>query len=413
MHFGCSYIPTQGAPAHWFCRKPPTPPIVWPKGVESIVMRNDIEPRPLRIGVVAPAWFPIPPSGYGGIEWMVYWLVEGLVDLGHDVTLIAAGQNNTRARFIQTFEQPPSLRLGESFPDAVHTARAAKALSTLDLDVVHDHSFLGPLHAIGRSIPTIITAHGPVDGEVGDYYKAVSDNVELVAISGFQRRKAPHLPWAGMVYNGIPVKEYPFSSVKEDYVLFLGRLSPEKGAALAIDAAKEAGVRIVIAAKCNEPLELEYLETEIKPRLGPGVDYIGEANQQRKKDLLANARCLVFPIQWDEPFGIVMIEAMACGTPVIALPGGSVDEVIADGKTGVICRDATLLPAAIRRAGELDAAGCRAHVERHFDISRMVSGYVDVYRKAIDACDANVSLVNELSLTQLEAGSSRQLPSIR
>lgn len=377
-------------------------------------MLNDIEPRPLRIGVVAPAWFPIPPSGYGGIEWMVYWLVEGLAELGHDVTLIAAGPNKTKARFIQTFKEPPSLRLGESFPDAVHTARAAKALASLDLDVVHDHSFLGPLHASGRPTPTIITAHGPVDGEVGDYYKAVSDNVELVAISGFQQHKAPHLPWAGMVYNGIPVKEYPFSPDKQDYVLFLGRLSPEKGAALAIDAAKAAGIRIVIAAKCNEPLELEYLETEIKPRLGPGVEYVGEADQQMKKILLANARCLVFPIQWDEPFGIVMIEAMACGTPVVALPGGSVEEVIADGKTGIICADASELPAAIRRASDLDAAGCRAHVQAHFDISRMVSGYLDVYRRAILVSDANrISVVNELSLTQLEARSSRQLPSVR
>ncbi|HVF12663.1 MAG TPA: glycosyltransferase, partial [Actinomycetota bacterium] len=128
----------------------------------------------------------------------------------------------------------------------------------------------------------------------------------------------------------------------------------------------------------------------------------------------ANARCLVFPIQWDEPFGIVMIEAMACGTPVVALPGGSVEEVIADGKTGFICADASELPAAISRAGELDAAGCRAHVQAHFDISRMVSGYVDVYRKAIVVSDGNrISLVNELSLTQLEARSSRQLPSVR
>lgn len=375
---------------------------------------NDIEPRPLRIGVVAPAWFPIPPSGYGGIEWMVYWLVEGLVDLGHDVTLIAAGPSNTRARFIQTFEQAPSLRLGESFPDAVHTARAAKALASLDLDVVHDHSFLGPLHAIGRRFPTIITAHGPVDGEVGDYYKAISENVELVAISGFQQRKAPHLPWAGIVHNGIPVAEYPFTSVKEDYVLFLGRLSPEKGAALAIDAARAAGIRIVVAAKCNEPLELEYLEKEIKPRLGPGVEYVGEADQQTKKDLLANAKCLVFPIQWDEPFGIVMIEAMACGTPVIALPGGSVDEVIADGKTGMICADARELPAAITRAVGFDAAVCRTHVETNFDISKMVSGYVDVYKRAIAASDTkHISLVSDLSLTQLEASSPRQRPSIR
>ena len=292
----------------------------------------------LRVAVVAPPWFTIPPDGYGGIEAMVHWLVEGLVARGHQVTLIGAGDCRTSAvRFLQTYEEPPVALMGTPFPEIVHALQADEHLQELDVDVVHDHSMGGPLTARARRIPTVLTAHGPVTGELGECYRLLSRHHPMVAISEAQRAMGPHLPWAGTVYNAIPVDEYPFETEKDDFVLFLGRISPEKAPDLAIKAARAAGRRIVVAAKCNEPAEHAYFEQRVRPLLGPDAEWYGHATTEEKKKLLARASALVFPIQWDEPFGIVMVEAMACGTPVVALRAGSVPELVVDGLTGYIC----------------------------------------------------------------------------
>jgi glycosyltransferase involved in cell wall biosynthesis len=207
----------------------------------------------------------------------------------------------------------------------------------------------------------------------------------MVAISESQRAKGPHLPWAATVYNAIPVDEYPFETEKDDFVLFLGRMSPEKAPDLAIEAALAAGRRIVVAAKCNEPPEHRYFKERVAPLLGPDAEWFGHASTEEKKKLLSRASCLVFPIQWEEPFGIVMVEAMACGTPVVALRAGSVPEVVADGLTGYICDRPGELPAAIQRTGALDPAACRQRVVDCFDVPDMVQGYETVYRRAIAA----------------------------
>jgi glycosyltransferase involved in cell wall biosynthesis len=334
--------------------------------------------------MIAPPWFEVPPQGYGGIELMVYWLVNGLCARGHDVTLIAAGRNHTPARFLQTFSEPPSLRLGESPPDVLHAARAARALERLDVDLVHDHSLAGPLLAEARAIPTVVTAHGPVDGEMAEYYRNLSPTVMLVAVSDSQRRIAPDLPWIRTVHNAVRVQEYPFSDAKEDFVLFLGRMGPEKGAHVAIDAARLAGARLIVAGRCQEPVERRYFEEEIVPRLGPGIDWVGQIDVKRKKELLSKARCLIFPIQWEEPFGMVMVEALSCGTPVVALDRGSVPEVVENGVTGVICRDLRELAEGIERAGSIDSAACRASARSRFDVEAMVAGYEDAYRRALE-----------------------------
>jgi glycosyltransferase involved in cell wall biosynthesis len=334
----------------------------------------------LRIGIVAPPWYPIPPQGYGGIEWMIYWLAEGLVARGHEVTVIGAGGSQTSANFIPTYEDPPFKRIGESLPEVLHALAAAEALDDLRVDVVHDHCLAGPLTAARRRVPSVLTAHGPLDGEVRRYYEMLSDSLSLVAISDCQRRKAPGLRWAGMVHNAVPVDEYPFKSRKEDFCLFLGRMNAEKAPELAIEAARRAGYPIVVAAKCNEPPEKRYFEEHVRPLLGPDAHWFGEANTAQKKDLLARARCLVFPIQWDEPFGIVMVEAMACGTPVVALRRGSVPEVVEDGVTGFICDDLGELPWAIVKVDELEPKLCRQHVAEQFDVSNMVEGYEAIYR---------------------------------
>lgn len=346
-------------------------------------MLTNVTGAPLRIAMVAPPWFPIPPRGYGGIEAMVHTLTEGLIARGHEVTLIGAGAYRGAARYLKTYEEAPLERMGEAFPEVVHALLAADHLEALEVDVVHDHCLCGPLTAGWRKAPTVLTAHGPVTGELKAYYRSLSARMGLVAISERQRASGQGLPWLATVYNAIPVDEYPFEAEKEDFCLFLGRISPEKAPDLAIQAARVAGRPIVVAAKCNEPAEKRYFEERVRPLLGRDAEWFGEADSKQKKDLLARASCLVFPIQWDEPFGIVMVEAMACGTPVVALRAGSVPEVVADGVTGFICDEARELPAAINRVGELDPKACRQWVFDRFDVPDMVEGYEAAYRRAL------------------------------
>jgi glycosyltransferase involved in cell wall biosynthesis len=338
---------------------------------------------PLRIAMVAPPWYQVPPDGYGGIEAMVYSLSEELTARGHQVTLIGAGQPAVSGEFRQTYAEPPSSRIGEPIPEVTHALVAAEHLDELDADVVHDHSLAGPLTARGRRSPTVVTTHGPVEGDLAAYYANLGPNVHLVAISEFQRSRAPELPWSGVVHNAIPVGEYPFRADKEDFCLFLGRMNDEKAPHLAIEAARAAGRRLVVAAKCTEPHEKRYFEEHVQPLLGPDAEWFGPADNEQKKDLLARASCLVFPVQWDEPFGLVMVEAMACGTPVVALRRGSVPEVVADGVSGFVCDELAELPGAIERAGEIDPQACRQQVVLRFDVPVMTEGYVAVYRRLV------------------------------
>jgi len=337
----------------------------------------------MRIGIVAPCWFEIPPVAYGGIEWVCAWLVDGLVDRGHDVTLIGAGADKTKAKFISTFKEPPSAKLGEPVPEVLYAAMAGRILKDLNLDIVHDHTLAGPLLALGRATPTVVTAHGPVSGDIGAYFSELRDSIQLVAISDAQRQDAPGLPWAGRVYNGIPVAEYPFQPEKQDYSLFLGRMSPEKGADLAIDASREAGLPIVLAGKRIEPLEKAFFQNFVAPKLEDDTHWIGQVGPERKKDLLGKARCLVFPIRWKEPFGIVMVEALACGTPVVALNNGSVPEVISHGETGYIVDDPEDLAEAIMMADQIDPAACRRRALKFFDTAAMVEGYEAIFQGLI------------------------------
>jgi glycosyltransferase involved in cell wall biosynthesis len=340
--------------------------------------------RTLRIAMVAPPYFLVPPNGYGGVESVVADLVDALVDRGHHVTLIGAGRHGTKAqRFFSTYEQPPSHGLGQPLPEVVHSARVARIVEGLDVDLVHDHTLAGPLLARGRIVPTIVTAHGPVDGEPGLYYEALEDSVELVAISETQRAKAPLLSWVATVTNAISVESFPFNDRKEDFALFLGRFHPEKAPHLAIEAARAAGLSIVLAGKCAEPIEREYFAREVEPRLGADVVVFGPADAVEKRDLLARARCLVFPVLWDEPFGLVMIEAMACGTPVVALRRGSVPEVVVNGRTGLIVDHPEQLAEAVGRVGSIASADCRQHVEEKFGIEGMAAGYEVAYRRAL------------------------------
>jgi len=338
--------------------------------------------------MVAPPWYPIPPQGYGGIEWMMAWLAEALIDRGHDVTIIGVGEQQTRATLIPTFAEPQWPRLGDALVEFVHAAEVDRILddlaADLAVDVVHDHSGAGPLSTRHRNAPTVLTAHGPADHrDLGRYYQLLATDAALVAISHTQRDSAPGLPWAGTVHNAIPVDEFPFQGPKDDFCLFLGRMSPEKAPDLAIKAARAAGCPIVLAAKCNERDEHRYFEQHIRPLLGPDAEWLGEVGTEQKKDLLRRARCLVNPIQWNEPFGIVMVEAMACGTPVVALRNGSAPELVDDAITGFLCDRPSELAWAIVRSDEIEPKLCRQHVADNFDVATMAAKYEAIYRTAI------------------------------
>jgi glycosyltransferase involved in cell wall biosynthesis len=342
------------------------------------------------VALTLPPWFDVPPLAYGGIESLVADLADALVARGHEVVLVGAGVNGTNARFLRTYEVAPSDRVGEALPEVLQAAWMSRYLEELELDIVHDHSLAGPLTAHGRRTPTIVTTHGPCSGEMGSYYRYLSGDVHLVAISESQRRLAPDLNWAGRVHNAIRVAAYPFRTCKEDYLLFMGRFTEEKGAHLAIDAARDAGRRIVLAGKLQEPCERAYFDAEIRPRLGRDAEFVGEADARQKRSLYAGAHCLVFPIAWDEPFGLVMIEAMACGTPVVALRRGSVPEVVRDGITGFVCERPAELPSAIDAVGTIAPQACRRHVARHFDLSTMAAAYEDVYCRLARAASEDV-----------------------
>jgi glycosyltransferase involved in cell wall biosynthesis len=294
-----------------------------------------------------------------------------------------AGQNRTKARFIATYDTPQGARIGEPLPELVHAAAVGEILENLDVDLIHDHTLAGPLLARGRDLPTVHTVHGPVIGEPGEYYRRLGDSVQLVAISDAQRATAPDLNWSATVHNAAHVEDFPYREGKQDWVLFLGRATPDKGMHLAIDAARAVGLPIKLAAKCTEPSERAYFEAEIRPRLGAGVEWLGEVGGETKKELLATARCLLFPICWEEPFGMVMIEAMACGTPVVALRRGSVPEVVSHGTTGLICDHPDELPAALHAIQAIDPAECRKHVLTRFHPDTMAAGYENAYRHAL------------------------------
>jgi len=334
--------------------------------------------------MVAPPYFNVPPAAYGGIETVVADLVDALVARGHKVTLIGAGTHATRAqRFHPTYDVGPAQQLGEAMPEIVHAAKVACILDALDVDVIHDHTMAGPLMARGRLTPTVVTAHGPVHGELGEFYRALADTVKLIAISDAQRSSAPDLAWSATVHNAIRSETFPFRAEKDNYTLFLGRFHPEKAPHLAIDAARAAGMPIVLAGKCSEPIERAYFAREIEPRIGTDVTIYGVADAAAKRRLLAYAACLLFPICWEEPFGLVVIEAMACGTPVVALRRGAVPELIVHGQTGIILDDPDDFPAGIALARQLEPAICRKHVEAGFTVEVMAEGYEAVYRRAL------------------------------
>ncbi|QLY34153.1 glycosyltransferase [Nocardia huaxiensis] len=339
--------------------------------------------------MVVPPYFDTPPKAYGGVEAVVADLVDALVDRGHEVTLLGAGENGTRAqRFVPLWDRIQAERLGDPFPEVVHALKVRRALERLAVgdgfDLVHDHTFAGVLNLPAYrdlGLPLVITVHGPVDGDPYIYYSELGDDAHLVAISDRQRRNAPDLNWVGRVHNALRVEDWPFRAEKEDYALFLGRFTECKAPHLALEAAHAADLPLILAGKCAEPPEVKYFDSAVRPLLTERDTMFGMADAAAKRELLSRARCLLFPVRWEEPFGMVMIEAMVCGTPVVALRGGAVGEVIVDGVTGRICDDPAELPAAVKEVQTYDPEAMRAHVIEHFGADTLGRGYEEIYRE--------------------------------
>jgi len=345
---------------------------------------------PVRIAIVGPAWFPVPPPGYGGIELVVSLLADGLTDAGHDVTLFACGGSRTRARLAVTLPEPPDpAEIGNPWIDATHAASAYARCG--GFDVVHDHAAVaGP--ACGAMLrdgpPVVHTLHGPWTPQSRNFYAQVADRLGLVAISDAQRADNPSVPYLATVHNGIDVEAYPLRHEKDDHLVYIGRATPDKGPREAIEIARRVGRPLHMLLKRTEPSERAYFTREIEPLLAGDVTLHENVDHATKTDLLGRARALVFPIRWAEPFGLVMVEAMACGTPVVTTNWGAAPEVVDDGVTGFRRDDGDGLVEALGRVGDIDPAACRRRVVERFSGAAMVRAYEAVYARVAAGGDA-------------------------
>jgi glycosyltransferase involved in cell wall biosynthesis len=336
----------------------------------------------LKIAMVMPPWYEVPPAGYGGLERVCASLIDGLIARGHQVTLFGAGtRTGTRARFVSTNPELQYPKLLQSMPELVHVTEVNKMLERERFDVVHDHTTVGPVTAGHRSAPSVVTVHGCPTGDLRTYLSHVDHMVSLVAISHAQRRVAPDLNWTTTIHHGIEADSPVKPGLADGPVLWLGRFDPDKGPDLAIDACRKAGLPLVLAGKCNQSDEWRYLDEVVRPMLDDGVELILNADRDTTNALLLQAQSMILPIRWEEPFGMVMIEAMAVGTPVVAMRRGSVPEVVLHGRSGIVCTDESELPEALHLARALDPADCVAHVRTSFSVELMARRHERLYRR--------------------------------
>ena len=334
----------------------------------------------MRIGIVAPPWAPVPPPLYGGIEQAIDGLARGFQAAGHEVLMFTTGDSTCPVPMKWLLKVSEGWRMGYTVPELRHIMAAYEELT--DFDVIHDHTVLGPVYAERLpELPVVTTIHGPFNEELTDIYTRISGRVPIVAISHAQRAVVPDLEIARVIHHGVDPAAFPVGNGDGGYCLFLGRMNADKGAQRAVDAARKAGMRLVMAGKCREPWEHQFFDHEIKPHLSEDITYAGEVPHEEKVELLANARCLLFPIRWNEPFGLVMLESMACGTPVLAFREGAAPEVVEDGVTGFLCDDENDMSENIGRLGDLNRADCRAAVEGYFSLDRCVAEHLELFEE--------------------------------
>lgn len=347
----------------------------------------------MRIALLSTFEEPVPPKMYGGTERIVQTLAEEWVSMGHDVTLYASGDSQTSARLVPC--TPRAIRnLGEARDPTTRQALNLHALATAlqdirdtKYDIIHNH--FGWQTLLFNSFldwPMVTTLHGtldkamvPTEHKMHNYFR----EAPFISISNSQRRHSPKLNYVATIYHGIYPEEFAFNDSPGDYLAFLGRIHPQKGPVHAIKLAKATGQKLIIAAK-TDPAEFNYLRSRVKPLIdGKQIIFIGEVGHEEKVRLLKNAKALLSPLQWDEPFGIVNLEAMACGTPVITTRRGSMSEIIDEGKTGFLCRTMADMRAAIDNIDAIDRYYCRAYVDKYFTARKMAQNYINVFDKLI------------------------------
>jgi glycosyltransferase involved in cell wall biosynthesis len=344
---------------------------------------------PLRIALVAPPWYQVPPEGYGGIELMIYLLAQELYQRGHQVTVL--GSQGSRGDFELVPLAPGSWaeKLGTRDYEPLNCAYLLEAHDIVRrraFDVVHEHNYTGMTMAacMGLPIPIVATIHGDLTEADGHFLAEIDSRVNLVAISAAQQGQVAGVKWRGMVYNAFDPSAVELGPEKEDYVVELARISPDKAQHIAIEVARRVGCPLVLAGKIDDP-DREYFEKEIEPHLGDQVRWIENVAGAEKARLLARARAMLFPIQWEEPFGIAMVEAMASGTPVLATPRGAATELVEPGLTGYLADDVDGLVEAFERLGEIDLRRCAERAHERFSPAKMTDGYEKIYLEEVAA----------------------------
>jgi hypothetical protein len=360
------------------------------KHVPSAGARRFRVGRRLRIALLAPPWIPIPPPGYGGIERVIAELASGLVRHGHDVSLLAPPGSRSSANVVPLLEREHAQDMGETLVDVDHVSRALEVIDDAaerghPYDIVHDHSGFALVAIADRvAVPVLHTLHGPFTDDIRAFYR---QHAHKVWVSGLSRAQLaggpPGLRCVGAIPNPISLRAWPLETVKQRYLLWVGRMTEGKGPHRAIAVARAVGMPLIIAGPV-QPGQREFFAAEVAPHIdGQRVRYLEEIGGRRQHELFARATALLMPIRWPEPFGMVMIEAMACGTPVIAFRDGSAPEVVVDGVSGFLVDDEAGMTDAVRRVGRLDPVLCRATVAERFEVDVVTRAYEAAYRFVI------------------------------
>ena len=337
----------------------------------------------MRIAQIAPPWISIPPQTYGGTELVISWLSDELVKKGHEVTLFATGDSKTSAKLVPVW--PSSLwRANLSSPHAVFSLLYNKLLEMQDeFDIIHDHCewYTCPFSKFLKP-PIVTTLHHPLNEETIILYKKFP-NINYVAISKNQKKTAPGINIVKTIYHGFPIEKYEFNPNPQDYLLWLSKITPPKGPADAIEIAKLSGHKLIISGYIL-PEWGDYFDYRLKPLIdGKQIQFVGASDFEKKIDLFKNAKAFLFPIRRPEPFGLVVIEAMACGTPVIAYKEGSMPELVVDGKTGFLVDSIREARWALRKINRISREECREYVAKNFKLNRMVNRYEKLYKKLV------------------------------
>jgi glycosyltransferase involved in cell wall biosynthesis len=355
----------------------------------------------MRIGLIAAPWIQVPPPKYGGSEAVVDNLARGLRDAGHDVELFTVG--DSRCDVPRSWIFPETVApIQDSLLESIHVEAAYRKF--VDVDVIHDHTIIGPLfgsQVAAPGVPVVTTMHGPFSPTGRLLYSRLPERVSLISISHHQRSTAGDVPVEAVIPHGIDTEKYYFGEGGGGYLVFVGRMDPGKGVGRAIEVAHRVRMPLILMCKMREDAERAYFRDVIEPMMkGKDVELLIEPEEAQRIELVAKANGMIFPIQWPEPFGLVMAEALACGTPVIASPQGAATEIVEPGVTGFLHEKVDDLVTAVGRLGEINRLDCRRAAEKRFSLERMVADHLRLYRRLIDRASVPVLTDRRPSLSR-------------